>query len=286
MPIPQPQAGENEEDFFDRCMSSGLMASEYPDETQRFAVCQTQWENPKNKESNVKDTLTIGLRKHVVVPFDMKLLKESDEEGTFEGYGAVFNNVDFDGDRIKKGAFKESLAEWKEMGMTPAMFWAHNWTDPIGDWMQMKEDKTGLYVKGKLWLDDPSAKKAHRMMKGKGPKGLSIGFETMESEWVDLDGKRVRDLLKLSLFEVSPVPLAANILASVTSVKNLMLFKSGQLPDKRDIENLLRDAGMSRKQAKAFLAGGYYALRDADMPDEEEGEIASAIDSIIKSMKA
>jgi hypothetical protein len=37
----------------------------------------------------------------------------------------------------------------------------------------------------------------------------------------------------------------------------------------RELEDALRDAGLSRKQAKAILADGWKALRDAALDDED-----------------
>ena len=39
MPIPIPTTKEPKEDFIYRCMSDDKMSSEYPDTTQRYAVC-------------------------------------------------------------------------------------------------------------------------------------------------------------------------------------------------------------------------------------------------------
>lgn len=40
--MPTRNQNENEEDFISRCMSDEEMKSEFPDEAQRFAVCQTK----------------------------------------------------------------------------------------------------------------------------------------------------------------------------------------------------------------------------------------------------
>jgi lambda family phage portal protein len=40
--MPTPSAGENEKDFVSRCMADDTMISEYPDSTQRAAVCYAQ----------------------------------------------------------------------------------------------------------------------------------------------------------------------------------------------------------------------------------------------------
>jgi lambda family phage portal protein len=42
--MPTPEKDEEQDDFIGRCMVSGTMASEYPDESQRVAVCSAQWE--------------------------------------------------------------------------------------------------------------------------------------------------------------------------------------------------------------------------------------------------
>jgi lambda family phage portal protein len=42
--MPTPEKNEEQDDFIGRCMVSGTMSSEYPDESQRVAVCSAQWE--------------------------------------------------------------------------------------------------------------------------------------------------------------------------------------------------------------------------------------------------
>lgn len=46
MPLPKPEASEDHDQFIDRCMASDTMRREFPDPTQRYAVCQAQWEKP------------------------------------------------------------------------------------------------------------------------------------------------------------------------------------------------------------------------------------------------
>lgn len=43
MPLPQPSPGQTEEEFISACMADDTMVSEYPDEAQRMAVCESQW---------------------------------------------------------------------------------------------------------------------------------------------------------------------------------------------------------------------------------------------------
>ena len=47
MPIPKPKKGQTEDDFFEKCMSDPKMNAEFPDRTQRFAVCSGQLRSNK-----------------------------------------------------------------------------------------------------------------------------------------------------------------------------------------------------------------------------------------------
>src|SRR5690606_31432026 len=44
MPLPKPNDGETKEEFIDRCMADDTMQEEFPDESQRYAVCLAQWD--------------------------------------------------------------------------------------------------------------------------------------------------------------------------------------------------------------------------------------------------
>lgn len=202
--------------------------------------------------------------KRAIIPFtEIKLDGDDSSLGIFEGYGSVFDKVDLGGDIVRKGAFTESLNEWKSKGQLPQLLWYHNWEGLIGDWLEMSEDDRGLKVRGKLWIHGdlkvPEAIKAYNVMRGTGPKGLSIGY--MAEEYEDreiMGGSIVRELNKVKLYEVSVAPLAMNPEASVDSVKRFQ-----NTPTKREVERLLRDAGVSTRCAKALLAGGYdVAFRD------------------------
>jgi len=44
MPIPKPRANEAKKKFIQRCMSDKVMIREYPDASQRRAVCESAWD--------------------------------------------------------------------------------------------------------------------------------------------------------------------------------------------------------------------------------------------------
>jgi len=133
------------------------------------------------------------------------------KEGTIAGYGAVFGNIDSGGDRILKGAFARTL-----QARTPKMVWQHDMGDPIGRWTEVGEDDRGLYVEGELTLGATKGRDAYELLKAGALDGLSIGYVTKQ---FDMDGE-VRDLKEIDLFEVSPVTIAMNELASITHVKD------------------------------------------------------------------
>ena len=204
-------------------------------------------------------------------------LKKSDEKGSFEGYGAVFSNTDAKGDIIVPGAFKKSLADFETKGEMPMMLWNHNDDEPIGDWHEMKEDDRGLLVKGQLWLGQgiANAERAYKVMTGRGKKGLSIGYRTKDSER-NKAGNRM--LKQIELHEVSPVTFPMNDQATILRAKS-----AGGDIDPRTLERLLRDeVGLSAREAKALMSGGYKSLLSDDArdePSEELGQITKLLNS-------
>ena len=50
MPLPTPRPSESEDQFMNRCMSDDTVQEEYPSNTQRYAICVTQWGRKKEKD--------------------------------------------------------------------------------------------------------------------------------------------------------------------------------------------------------------------------------------------
>lgn len=195
------------------------------------------------------------------VPLQLKSVSES---GEFEGYGSVFGVKDSYDDIVVPGAFASSLAVWKEKNSLPSLLWQHQIAEPIGVYTEMREDDVGLFVKGRLLIDDdPLARRAHAHMKAGSLTGLSIGYILKDWEY---DRTKEAFLLKeIDLWEVSPVTFPSNDEARVSDVKSA--FARGEMPNQKSIERVLRDVGLSRTQAKAFMAGGYGALSLRDAVD-------------------
>ncbi len=194
-------------------------------------------------------------------------LKSVSSSGEFSGYGSVFGVEDSYSDIVVKGAFTKSLDTWKNRDALPAMLWQHKMSEPIGIYTKMEEDDNGLYVEGRLLVDDdPLAKRAHAHMKAGSMTGLSIGY--ILNDWEYDKEKDVFLLKEIDVWEVSPVTFPSNHEARVHDVKTALT--GGEVPHPSLVEKCLRDAGFSRKQAKTILSGGYKALRDAVNDDGQE----------------
>jgi HK97 family phage prohead protease len=201
----------------------------------------------------------------------------------FSGYGAVFGNVDAYGDVIRPGAFAESLANARRTGIWPAMLSQHGgWgmtaqdLTPIGVWTDLSEDGIGLKATGTL-APTPRGQELHALMKMQ-PRpaidGLSIGYIAKDWSPRSKPEEPRRTLKRIDLVEISPVTFPANGKARVTSVKSLA-------DNERDFEAwLMRDAGLSRKDAQVVISRGFRELirqRDAAGQGSELSELASIL---------
>jgi HK97 family phage prohead protease len=198
--------------------------------------------------------------------FEIKAISES---GTFSGYGSVFNVTDSYGDVVAPGAFANSLADHKGKNRLPAMLWQHRSAEPIGVYKAMHEDSIGLQVEGQLALTTLRGAEAHALMKMGALTGLSIGYQVRTESFDKVTG--INTLQRVDLWEVSPVTFPANDAARINGVKNIELITS-----LRDAEGYLRDAGLGRTEARAFLA----RLKSLGQRDAEEGELAELVAAI------
>lgn len=207
----------------------------------------------------------------IETPFEVK---ELSTEGTFSGYASVFDIEDYYGDIVAKGAFKRTLNGKRKR--QPALLWQHRADEPIGVWDRMEEDDKGLFAEGRLALGTQRGREAYELLQIKAISGLSIGFTPVKYQIDEDTGKRT--LLDIDLWETSLVTFPANDAARIGQVRAVL--NSGELPQPKIVEDVLRDAGFSIKQAKAIVAKGLSSLRLRDVVDEDaenDPEVAIAL---------
>lgn len=198
------------------------------------------------------------------------------EEGVFSGYASVFGVTDNHGDIIAPGSFARTLEE--RGGAAIKLLWQHRADEPIGFFTAIREDRRGLFVEGRLLLDVQRGREAWELLKSGAIEGLSIGYTVTGS---DIDPRTgVRTITGVDLWEISLVTFPANEEAGVTAVKQKAPATI------REFEIFLREAGFSRKNAKAIALGGF-ALQGGDGgPRDADDEFAACDAALARAVKA
>ena len=129
-----------------------------------------------------------------------------------EGYASLFGRVDQGGDSVLPGAYAASLAAAVKAGRKVKMLWQHDPASPIGVWDEIREDATGLWVKGRLLTEVAKGREAAALLAAGAIEGLSIGYRTLRAE---RDAKGLRRLLEVDLWEVSLVTFPMQVEARV-----------------------------------------------------------------------
>lgn len=174
-------------------------------------------------------------------------LKAINENGQFSGYGSVFGVLDSYNEIVAPGAFSESLADYARKGRLPALLWQHRSAEPVGVYTSMVEDKIGLVVEGQLAMKTQRGAEAYELLKMNAISGLSIGFIPRKESRDNDTG--ITTLEVIDLWETSLVTFPANDAARVSEVKSLE-----EITDFKTAENYLRESGLSRRDAVAFIA--------------------------------
>jgi len=129
------------------------------------------------------------------------------------GYASLYGQADMSGDIVERGAFAASLLSMS--GKLPMLF-GHETVEPIGVWDRLLEDRTGLFVSGRLIGGNPRADRIARLIREGALSGLSIGYRAKRST----RNRRGRDLLELDLWEVSVVAFPMLRTARITQIND------------------------------------------------------------------
>ena len=139
-----------------------------------------------------------------------------DPDGTVEGYASLFGEIDQARDMVMRGAFADTLAS-RGIRRIPMLF-QHDPSEPVGIWLELREDFRGLFARGRLIPEVARGRELISLLRAGAIDGLSIGFRASKAR---IDPKtRIRRLHAVDLWEISIVtfPLLAG--ARVRAVKH------------------------------------------------------------------
>jgi len=196
-------------------------------------------------------------------------LKELDLLGELEGYCSVFNNVDRQGDKILKGAFKDTL---EETGGKFPLLMGHDTGRICGFATGAKEDAHGLKVRGQLAIDADDGRNCYaiaRLAQQLGtPLKMSFGYQIRENG-SHFEGN-TRVLTAVNIWEASVVAIPANPRAQITSVKEslqdprmlaLLLMETAGFP--LEDANYIANHGFDAYKARQATGGGFATVIEA-----------------------
>ena len=217
---------------------------------------------------------------HKSISLDEVALKLEGAAGTFEGYASKWGGVDSYGDTLVKGAFAETL----RTNGQPKLFLEHSWKLggallPIGK-AECVEDSVGLYLRGELTPGLAIASDVLAAMKHGTIGGLSIGGLVKKGDYDPIPGggkliKRWHNLYEVSVV-ANPADKAAQIdLSTVKSIDFEALLP--ECKTERDIERLLRDAGLGKWEAMAIVSRAKVIFEGRDALEDTEAKTTAMI---------
>lgn len=232
MPLPKPKPDEEHDEFMERCMADEVMQEDHPDEDERYAVCETQWEDGRAASAPSPAEVERRFTASSVGPVR---IERADDKPKIVGLAAVY----YDGtpateyelwpglrERIRRGAFSALL----KAGTDTRSLFNHDPDNVLGrttaGTLKLHSSIKGLEFE----IDPPDTQMARDLVKliDRGDvTGSSFSFEIGEEKWKhdgdDDTTDEIREITKVSqLFDVGPVtfPAYEATLADLRSVEN------------------------------------------------------------------
>jgi HK97 family phage prohead protease len=181
-----------------------------------------------------------------------------DADGTVEGYASLFGAVDQARDMVMPGAFTQTL-NLRGLRRVPMLF-QHDPAEPVGIWLELREDQHGLFARGRLIPEVARGRELFALVKAGAIDGLSIGFRTVKGR-VD-PRSRIRKIDQIDLWEISIVTFPLLNGARVHAVKEA----NGATPQPDQSERLFMRYprfSFARKQAER----DWQAITPAAVPE-------------------
>lgn len=217
------------------------------------------------------------------VPLTVKAETINKDDRTFEGLAATWDE-DLGQDVIHKGAFKDSIVEWKSSGDAMPLLNSHDHFDifaALGQAVALKETTDGLWSKWEV-LDGADGDRVMQRLRpskttGKSLIGkMSIGFIPLKFDFEQPEGTesfwdRIRHITKAALKEVSLVLFPMNPNAAIDASTVKMMLKMAHDTDPRRIDPLTRHE-LRRLNSKIGLLLKKQKPEDDDEIEEDDDD--------------
>lgn len=208
----------------------------------------------------------------------LKAAATTTDQGSFTAIAAAYT-LDRDKERIRPGAFANTIKAWQDRDRPIPLHWAHKGDaeNVIGsvDPQTMSETDDGLYVEGTLDLEGSElAKEAWRLVKAD-TVSLSFGF-LGEVTPKAKDG--TREIVNIDLYEVSLTPAPANPDTRFLSLKTVDVVSVEQADKLRE----------ELRTVKAELAETQKALgelKEQKQAPDDQPELADVVDPLREQLK-
>jgi hypothetical protein len=166
-----------------------------------------------------------------------QIVDADEKAGIVKGYASVFDNIDSDGDIIKKGAYQKTI---KENGYRVKYLYQHDMDKPLGKMVHLEEDENGLMFEASI-PKTQLGKDVVELIKAGVITENSVGILPIVKS---MNQEGYREINEVKLFEVSAVTLAANDAALILDVKgNVDMQKVSKRYDR--LASLIRKGGIS-----------------------------------------
>ena len=163
-------------------------------------------------------------RKDFTATATLKASAGAADEGTLEATFSRFGVIDRDGDVV--------LASAVPTNTDIMMVWNHRWDMPIGRGVIRNDGQRAIFS-GRFFLETTAGMEAYKTVKASGNlQQYSWGFQVLDSEWGNKDGRKVRFIKQTLPIEVSPVLIGSNQHTGTLQIKEA---------NRTDVDGLERD---------------------------------------------
>lgn len=149
------------------------------------------------------------------------------KNGIVTGIWSAFDNLDFDDDIIRRGAFTKTIAERGPQGSNEIFFLnQHKWSQPLGKPTLLEERADGLYHETPVNAKTTYGKDALELMASGLVIQNSIGYQAIKAisvvkENAAYEWDTYREITEIKLYEGSCVTLGANDQTPFTGFKSM-----------------------------------------------------------------